>query len=199
MYKTSTENETSQKEIIKKNSTIPKEDQEQSDEETEISNMDLDQSFDNNFSIIQYFSFTLNDYIIQNEKKKVQKNSSHYYDSDFSCKTIPNISIEDYLKRIIKYTQLEESTLIIALIYIDRILENKNFKLSKYNVFRVLLSAILIAIKYNEDEIYDNSCFAEIFGLNIKELNKLESKFLELIDFKLFTSNEELELYFNKL
>ena len=35
----------------------------------------------------------------------------------FSSKKVPNISIKDYLKRIQTYSELENSTLIISLIY----------------------------------------------------------------------------------
>ena len=76
---------------------------------------------------------------------------------------------------------------------------NKNIKLSIHNVYKILLTAILVAIKYNEDEIYDNFIYAEIFGIKAEKLNKLENKFLELIEFKLFISKKEFQLYFNKI
>ena len=40
-------------------------------------------------------------------------------------KKIPKISIEDYLKRIAKFTEIEESTLIIICIYLDNLNEKK--------------------------------------------------------------------------
>ena len=190
-------NEINQKEIFQKSFTFSKESAEQSDEDTETSNIDSDQSFDNDFSVIQHISSVLNDFITKNETENDEKNSSFYDDSIFVCKNIPDISIENYLNRVQKYTKLEDSTLIIALIYTDRVLGNKNIKLSKHNIFKILLTAILIAIKYNEDEIYDNYYFAQIFGVKITELNKLESEFLDLIGFELFISKKELLLYYN--
>ena len=192
-------NEINQKEIFQKSFTFSKESAEQSDEDTETSNIDSDQSFDNDFSVIQHISSVLNDFITKNETENDEKNSSFYDDSIFVCKNIPDISIENYLNRVQKYTKLEDSTLIIALIYTDRVLGNKNIKLSKHNIFKILLTAILIAIKYNEDEIYDNYYFAKIFGVKITELNKLESEFLDLIGFELFISKKELLLYYNKI
>ena len=192
-------NEINQKEIFQKSFTFSKESAEQSDEDTETSNIDSDQSFDNDFSVIQHISSVLNDFITKNETENDEKNSSFYDDSIFVCKNIPDISIENYLNRVQKYTKLEDSTLIIALIYTDRVLGNKNIKLSKHNIFKILLTAILIAIKYNEDEIYDNYYFAQIFGVKITELNKLENEFLDLIGFELFISKKELLLYYNKI
>ena len=195
-----TETETNQKENRERNFTSFEEDQEQSEEDTEISNIDSDESFNkNNFSVIQHISSTLNDFINENESENNENNSFNYDDSIFFCKKIPTVSIEDYLNRIQKYSKFEDSTLIFALIYIDRLLEKKNIKLSKHNVYKILLTAVLIAIKYNEDEIYDNFIFAKIFGIKREELNKLEDNFLDLIEFELFISKKEFQLYYNKI
>ena len=49
------------------------------------------------------------------EMRKNQKTNS------FSLSKVPEISIEEYLSRILYYSKIEKCTLIIALIYIDRI------------------------------------------------------------------------------
>lgn len=56
--------------------------------------------------------------------------------SPFYCQVLPNISLEGYLKRIIKYTELEVSTLILASVYIDNFCEKNHFFLTKNNIFR---------------------------------------------------------------
>ncbi len=43
--------------------------------------------------------------------------------SIFSQNQIPEISLEKYLNRIKKYTEIENNTLIIALIYIDHLFQ----------------------------------------------------------------------------
>ena len=191
-------NEIDQKNIIQNTPTFFKEKQEKSDEDSKTTNIYSNKSFDN-FSTIQLISLTLDDIIAKNEAENRENNEVNYDDSPFVNVKIPKISIEDYLNRIQKYSNLEDSTLVIALIYIDRLLENQNIILSKYNVFRILLTAVLLAIKYNEDEIYDNSFFAKIFGVTIKELNKLENEFLDLIEFKLFISRKKFQLYYNRI
>ena len=84
--------------------------------------------------------------IVSKNKKKVTKNEN----SPFNHKHVPKISIFDYLVRIQKYSGIENNTIIIALIYIDRICSKKNIVLTKYNIHRILFTAILIAAKYNE-------------------------------------------------
>ena len=70
------------------------------------------------------------------------------------------------------------------LIYIDRLCELNNFIINSYNVYKILFSSLIIAIKYNEDEYYDNKFYAKVGGLTLKEMNNLEINYLSLIDFK---------------
>ena len=142
--------------------------------------------------LIEIISSTLHTIIKDN--KKPQK-SQKEYDKIFSHSLDPEISLFDYLSRIYKYSFINDSTLIISLIFIDRICKNKGFKLTKNNIHRVLFSSILTSIKFNEDKIYPNSFYAKIAGISVKELNKLESTFLKLIDFKLFISDEIYDIY----
>ena len=104
----------------------------------------------------------------------------------FFSKTIPGISIESYLDRIIKYTKMETSTLILILIYIDRICEYNSLVLNKYNVHRLLLAAMIVSIKVNEDDFYSNLYYSKVGGVSLEELNSLENEFLKLIRFRLW-------------
>ena len=146
-------------------------------------------------SLLKEISTTLNSIIQENSKNK----NHHKDNSLFSRQQIPKISIFDYLLRIQKYSGIEESTIIISLIYIDRICKKKGIVLSKYNIHRLIFTAILIAIKYNEDIIYDNLYYSKIGGVTKKELLILENEFLQLIDFNLFVSNKIYQKYYEYL
>ena len=146
-------------------------------------------------NILKEISNTLNSII-----QESNKNKNHLKDNTlFSRQQIPKISIFDYLLRIQKYSGIEESTIIISLIYIDRICKKKGIVLSKYNIHRLIFTAILIAIKYNEDIIYDNLYYSKIGGVTKKELLILENEFLQLIDFNLFVSNKIYQKYYEYL
>ena len=54
----------------------------------------------------------------------------------FKCKKPPHISIKNYLKRLMKHSKVEPSTIIITLIYIDKICENSNVQLTNLNIHR---------------------------------------------------------------
>ena len=122
--------------------------------------------------------------------KKINSNQ----DGHFTFKMKPGISLLDYLRRILKYLKIEYSTLIIAMIYIDRICKEKVF-LNEYNIHRIMLISIYIAYTYNEDCTYDNKYLALVSGLSKTEMVALEEDFLDLIDFKLFVTEEIFEQY----
>ena len=117
----------------------------------------------------------------------------------FSSKTIPNISIYDYLIRIQFYSGIEKSTLIFSLILIDHICKNADLILTYYNIHRILFGSILISIKINEDSIYDNKFYAEIAGVKLKELNVIEYTFFKLNNFNVLVSTKEYKKYKNYL
>lgn len=138
---------------------------------------------------------------ILNENKK----SKDYHikiesnkDGHFTYKIIPQISLLDYLRRIIKYLKIEFSTLIISMIYIDRICKEKVY-INEFNIHRIMLISIYIAYTYNEDCIHDNKYLALVSGISKEEMVLLEHDFLDLIDFNLFVSGkiyDEYEKYF---
>ena len=113
----------------------------------------------------------------------------------FSATTIPSITIKEYLIRIQTYSHIEKSTMILSLIYIDRLCEIADITLTFYNIHRILFAAVLMAIKYNEDNFYDNNFYAEIAGVKSKELKMIEYTFLDMVDFKMFIDDETFEKY----
>jgi hypothetical protein len=109
------------------------------------------------------------------------------------------MSIKDYLLRLSQFTKMSESTIIIILIYIDRISNLNNFRLTYRNIYKLILSAMIIAIKYNEDLFFSSAIYAKLGGLSVSELNYLEFQFLILIKFSLFIENDLFDKYKNNL
>ena len=97
------------------------------------------------------------------------------------------------------YSNIEKSTLLISLILIDRLCQLSNITLTYHNIHRIIFSAILVSIKYNEDTYYDNKYYAEIAGVKLKELQLLEYSFLSMVHFKLFIQEELYDKYLQYL
>ena len=80
--------------------------------------------------------------------------------------------------------------MILSLIYIDRLCKLGNIVLTYYNIHRILFTAILLAIKYNEDEFFENNYYADIAGIKICELKVIEYNFFCICDFNLFVNDD---------
>jgi len=94
------------------------------------------------------------------------------------------------------FAPCSNSCFIIALIYIDRIIQNHtDFVLNSLSVHRMLITSVMLATKFFDDETFNNQYYARVGGLQITELNQLEEKFLFLIDFSLTIQAEVFERY----
>ena len=146
-------------------------------------------------NIVKSVSEILKQIIENNNEQPIKNDSIRKKHPSLYSEVPPKISIYEYVSRIQKYSAIEKNIIILGLIYIDRICDINRLRLTNYNIHRILFISILIALKYNEDSIYSNKYYSEVAGVSLKELNSMESSFLELLDFKLFVSEEEFKKY----
>jgi len=118
-------------------------------------------------------------------------------DDPFSKKTASNVTLQHYFHRIKKYGKIEKSTLIIILIYADRICTTSGIILNPHNIHKIILGCLLLAIKYNEDVYFTNEHYAKVGGVSIEELNNLEYFSIQLLNFDLFISEDIYKKYLN--
>ena len=160
---------------------------------TQTSECSPQPSIDTEF--LKSVTYTLKQIIIANKKKAHKMKPMHQGSLIFTSKSIPAISLLDYLQRIKKYAKAEESTFVVSLIYIDRVCKNKKVSLNEFNVHKLILASTVVAIKYNEDKFYSNKYYAKIGGVTLEEMNTLESGFINCIDFYLFVDSKVFEMY----
>lgn len=113
----------------------------------------------------------------------------------FHALKAPGIGVEAYLERIHNYASCSNECFILALIYVDRLIERNNFLLTELNVHRVIITAILLAAKFFDDAYYNNAYYAKVGGVLVTELNGLEVDFLFRINFSLHVQPEVFEKY----
>jgi hypothetical protein len=112
----------------------------------------------------------------------------------------PNVSIHSYLTRIFKYTNVSSGCLVCALLYIDRFIQrNKNILLTSRSVHRLLITSVVVSMKFLDDLYYNNVYYAKIGGIPASEMNTLELEFLFRLNFDLHAPQEEYERYFREL
>jgi len=97
--------------------------------------------------------------------------------------------------RIHKYASCSNECYILALIYIDRLIQRNNFLLTELNVHRAVITAVLLAAKFFDDAYYNNAYYAKIGGVLVSEMNGLEVDFLFRINFSLHVTPAVFEKY----
>jgi len=109
----------------------------------------------------------------------------------------PTISVKNYLEdRILKYAGCSEETFILALIYMDQVVQfNPDFVICSLNVHRLLITSIMLASKFFDDVYYNNAYYARVGGISNAEVNSLEMEMLRMISFSLFVQPEQYERY----
>ena len=119
---------------------------------------------------------------ISNQNAEIEYNP----DDPFSSSIPPKVTLQYFLGRIKRYSEIEKSTLLIILIYVDRMCITSGIILNPHNIHRIILGCMILAIKYNEDEYYNNEYYAKVGGVSLDEMNDLEDASFNLIDHNLF-------------
>ena len=138
--------------------------------------------------------------ISQNLQDIIRDNSSFasYAPKDkFYIPKVPDISLNDYIKRLVKYNNMDISTLINAIIYIDIFCEKNNYILCMNNIYLILLSSCLLSIKFNEDVSVNLKTYSKIAGVSLDKIKSLESSLYFNLHFSLFVKEDLYQSYFN--
>eukprot|EP00930_Biecheleria_cincta_P084714 TRINITY_DN74161_c0_g1_i1.p1 TRINITY_DN74161_c0_g1~~TRINITY_DN74161_c0_g1_i1.p1 ORF type:complete len:193 (+),score=25.57 TRINITY_DN74161_c0_g1_i1:100-678(+) len=108
----------------------------------------------------------------------------------------PQLPIRDYLQRIAKYFQCSRECFVLCLVYIDRIVKlHPDFTICNLNIHRLLVTSVMLAVKFFDDVYYSNAYYAKVGGVRTRELNVLECQFLQLIDWRLQVTPQEYDQY----
>ena len=106
----------------------------------------------------------------------------------FYSKKTPKITLKDYIKRIVYYSEIEKNTLIYSL-YLLLNLDKKYNIINYYTAHRLVLISIVVSAKFLEDVINTNTDFSKIGGVKLDSFNQMEFDFLCLNDFNINVNN----------
>lgn len=104
---------------------------------------------------------------------------------------------------ITKETCSSPTSLVLALMYLDRLRHNNTKYLSSISSTDLFLVSLMVASKFlhddgEEDEVFNDE-WASSGGMDKKELNKLEMDFLTAIDWNIYVSPNDYEGTMDKL
>jgi hypothetical protein len=133
------------------------------------------------------------------EQSQLNKNEKLILIKPFMTKKRLNFSIYEYLNHLYKYSQASEEIFIIMLIYIDRLKTNRKICLNYFNIYKLILAAFVVAIKFNYDEVFSLDFYSKLGGVSQKELASLEYDFTTLLNFKFYVEEKIFTKYNNFL
>eukprot|EP00405_Crypthecodinium_cohnii_P019985 CAMPEP_0206475920 /NCGR_PEP_ID=MMETSP0324_2-20121206/34383_1 /ASSEMBLY_ACC=CAM_ASM_000836 /TAXON_ID=2866 /ORGANISM="Crypthecodinium cohnii, Strain Seligo" /LENGTH=345 /DNA_ID=CAMNT_0053951403 /DNA_START=147 /DNA_END=1184 /DNA_ORIENTATION=- len=114
----------------------------------------------------------------------------------FHSEVVPRFSTLEYLTRIAAYFDCSDQCLLLSLVYIDRLMNmNPEVVVSPWSIHRILLTGVMVATKFWDDNYYSNAHYAQVGGVTTEECCGLEELFLKYLDWKLYVSEEEYSMY----
>ena len=147
--------------------------------------------------IIFSLSKFINEKITKKNKKKKYLSSKNKKKDKFFSIYVPTISIYDYIYRIIKFTNINISTLIISFLQLDNYLEKTKNYLNINNFYNLFITSCLINSKFYEDNFCSLSLFAKVGGISNKKLECLEFEFYHRLNFCLYLREDLYDKYYN--
>lgn len=101
----------------------------------------------------------------------------------------PSICVVDYVQRISHYL-LDDNETLLKQVYFYMNLYNvkKSLTLSRYNVYKIFLSATTVVYKFWDDDAMDNANIAEIGGVSLRVMNTIEVEFLNGVGWDIFVN-----------
>lgn len=103
-----------------------------------------------------------------------------------------SVSMQQFVSALLElldYLRCDSNVLLTALCYIRRL--GTSYPVCSLNIFRLLLSSILAAIKFSDDVGITNVQFAQLVGLEVRDIMALEINFLPLIRYELYVREQE--------
>ncbi|KAL8834840.1 MAG: hypothetical protein Q9170_003582 [Blastenia crenularia] len=112
----------------------------------------------------------------------------------FYSKKPPNIPLGEYLLRLHKWCPMSTGVYLAASLYIYRLaVIQRSIPVTSRNAHRLLLAALRVAGKANDDRSYPHKRFARVGGITERELARLEIAFCFVTNFDLRITKEMLE------
>lgn len=103
-------------------------------------------------------------------------------------------NLASFISNICSACYVEESSLILSLVYLDRVILNTKVILTQDNLKEILIGCVIAAVKFNQDYHCIRNIDA-VTGLHPFHISYIESYTLEALGYSLFVSEITFETY----
>lgn len=107
----------------------------------------------------------------------------------------PQESIVEFAERLARIVPVCSEALVVALVFIDRIITTTAVPVRPNNVHKLLTTCVVLASKLTYDRVFTNKFFAKVARMSVHELNSLEIELMRLLDRRVLVSEEEFQQY----
>ena len=102
-----------------------------------------------------------------------------------------------YCRYVVIASKMEKEIPIVALVYLERLLERTGILVNNLNWWRLILTTLCLASKIWDDDSLENEHFPKVMkDLTLKEINTFERVFLDLIGYDLVVWGAEYAKYY---
>lgn len=133
--------------------------------------------------ILSISNFLINLVYLHKESCLVNKGKNHI---QFESSLYETITLNEYVSRVITYTEAEPMTMIYSLALLKLFTEEAKIFVNRRNIHLLFFLSVLTSLKMNEDSIFSFEDFALIGGVNKQDLRLKELSYLQLIDYRVF-------------
>jgi hypothetical protein len=110
----------------------------------------------------------------------------------FLSNAAPGVSLVAYGRRLLKYNHCPPMGIMLGVALMARYCRATGHSPNVLSVHRLLLTSVVVALKSHFDIFYSNSYYAQVGGIPVTELNKLEKAFLDGLHFSAMASLQEV-------
>ncbi|CAK7263573.1 cyclin-like protein [Sporothrix epigloea] len=110
-------------------------------------------------------------------------------------------SFRKFISQILSSTRLPRTTILLGMNYLAKRINLMNMMspnkliLSEGHIWRLLTVALLLGSKFLDDNTFQNRSWADVSGIPVKELNKLEREWMDAISWCLYVNLDRSEDY----
>jgi hypothetical protein len=133
--------------------------------------------------------------------EKIIINAANSQVKSLICRHKPNITINDYIKRIFKSEIIDEQNydaIILHTVNLLHYLKTKGIYLNSHSSHRIVSTLIMLSSKIIEEYPYSNWYWATLCGVSLEDINIMERTLIQLLDYNLhivISQKQALNIY----
>jgi hypothetical protein len=103
----------------------------------------------------------------------------------------PGVSLVAYGRRLLKYNHCNPMGIMLGITLLARFCKATGHRPNNLSIHRLLLTSTVVALKAHNDVFYSNAYYAQVGGIPLAEMNKLEKAFLDGVHFSAMVNLRE--------